>query len=119
MKKSHKVQQMERGSGKRENCVNSVCKAVLLHFHTDWVLLLRHAGIVTPPTTHLCLCFLCSSGTIDFISPLNSDSICSETSYMYPVSYSSCLKVRIRKRGKGRGGEGKRKVVLLIKKSFV
>jgi hypothetical protein len=39
--------------------------------------------------THLCLCFLCSAGTIDFISPLNSDSICRATSYMYPVSYSS------------------------------
>jgi hypothetical protein len=38
--------------------------------------------------THLCLCFLFSAGTIDFISPLNSDSICSETSYMNPGSYS-------------------------------
>lgn len=41
--------------------------------------------------THLCLCFLCSAGTIDFISPLNSDSICSETSYMKPGSYSIWL----------------------------
>lgn len=36
--------------------------------------------------THLCRCFLCSAGTIDFISPLNSDSVCSETSYMNPES---------------------------------
>lgn len=41
--------------------------------------------------THLCLCFLCSAGTIDFISPLNSDSICSETSYINPGSYSIWL----------------------------
>jgi hypothetical protein len=36
--------------------------------------------------THLFLCLLCSAGTIDFTSPLNSDSICSETSYMKPGS---------------------------------
>ncbi len=39
--------------------------------------------------TYLCLCFLCSGGTIDFMSPLNSDSICSDTSYMKSASYSN------------------------------
>lgn len=40
--------------------------------------------------TYLCLRFLCSGGTIDFSSPLNSDSICNDTSYITPGSYSLC-----------------------------